>query len=95
MIGIQQSNDIRMSFFAAAVFEDVYINARWVILAKMGSDLNGAVDHGVVADKSTDEADDNGWARGWSRTWTRHRRIGCSDRTRQDQVRGCDESKTK
>ncbi len=50
-----------MGVFPATILKNLYLHARWIVVAEMRSDLDGAVDHGVVPDKSADEADDDDW----------------------------------
>lgn len=88
-IGVDQSNDVRVSFFPATILENLHIYARWVVLAQMRSDLDRAMDHVVVPDKSADETDDDDRIR-------RRNRFGGTCRTRDPRVSGrCDEAENK
>jgi len=67
-----------MSFFPLTILEDLHIHPRWVVLAQMRSDLDRAMDHVIVPDKSADKADDDDGRRG------NRDRAGRADRARRD-----------
>jgi hypothetical protein len=52
------------------ILNDLYKDARSVVMAQMGSDLHDAMDHVIVLDESADETDDDD---GHSR-----QRVGCA-----------------
>lgn len=53
------------------ILNDLHMYARWVVLAQMRTDLDRAMDHVIVPDKSSDESDDDDWRRRDNR--------GCTD----------------
>ena len=70
------------------ILNNLHMYARWVVLAQMHTDLDSAMDHVIVPDKSTDESDDDDWRRRDSR--------GCTDRAcRARASDGRDEAKNK
>ncbi len=75
-----------MGCFSATILKNLYLHARWAVVAQMRSELDGAVDHVIAADKSADEADDD--------DWRRRDRAGCTDRVGRIPAReGRDEAK--
>ncbi|SPE27650.1 hypothetical protein SBA7_1110012 [Candidatus Sulfotelmatobacter sp. SbA7] len=60
-----------MGCFSATILENLDLHARWAVVAQMRSELDGAVDHVIAADKPADETDDD--------DWRRRNRIGCAD----------------
>ena len=77
-----------MGVFPATILKNLYLHARWVVVAEMRSDLDGTVDHGIVPDKSADETDDD--------DWRCRSRVGCSDRAGRVPVSdGRDEAENK
>jgi hypothetical protein len=71
-VGVHKLNDFRVGFFPVMILNNVHMYARWVVLAQMRTDLDRAMDHVIVPDKSTDESDDDDWHCRDSR--------GCTDR---------------
>jgi len=70
------------------VLQNLYMHAPRIILAQMRSDLDLAVGHGIVLDKSADETDDD--------DRRRRKSIGCTDRAcRIGMSGGSDEGKDK
>ena len=70
------------------ILKNLDIDARWIVLAQMGSDLDRAVDHVIVPDKSADKTDDN--------NGRRCSRVGRADKACRVRVSGGrDEAKNK
>jgi hypothetical protein len=77
-----------VGFFPATILKNLYIHSRRIVVAEMSSDLDGAVDHGIVLDESADETDDD--------DWRCRNSVGCTDRACRAPVRdGRDEAKNK
>jgi hypothetical protein len=66
--------------FSVTILKNLYLHTRWAVLAQVRSELDGAVDRVIAADKSADETDYDDW-RGRSRA-------GCIDRARRIRVSG-------
>jgi hypothetical protein len=45
--------------FSVTILKNLYLHARWAVVAQMRSELDGAVDHVIAADKSAGETDDD------------------------------------
>jgi hypothetical protein len=45
------------------ILNNLNMHAGWVVVAQMRTDLDRAMDHVTVPDKSTDESDDDEWRR--------------------------------
>ena len=74
------SNDFRVRILCVMILKNLGIDARWVVLAQMRGDLDGAVDHVIVLDISADESDDD--------DGRRRNRVGCIDQACRSRTSG-------
>ena len=68
-----------MGCFSATILKNLCMHARRVVSAQMRSDLDCAMDHVIVPDKSADETDDDD---------RRRNRVGYTDRACRVRVSG-------
>jgi hypothetical protein len=84
VVGVQESNDFRMSFFPVMILENLHRHARRIVLPEMRSYLDRAVDRVIVLHKSADETDDDDWRSDRRSGDWRRIRVWCTDRACRD-----------